>query len=219
MSRSQVGRQKSWLVAGAIACTVGFLLLGVLASSDWLTTIETGWIKSVARWRSPLLTNLMQKVSWLGTGGFELPFALLVAGFLWWRRRSGEGRRYFLWGLAGWALYAALKLVYQRPRPSVVERLGGAGWHSFPSGHAMLAPILFVAAAVLVFADPHLQRFRIPALAIAWLASFALAFSRVYLGVHYPSDVVAGLLAGSGCLALSLVFIRPYSPEKISSTD
>jgi undecaprenyl-diphosphatase len=200
---------KRRLVATAIVCGIGFLILGLLASSTWLTTIETGWVKAVADWRSPALTSVMQDVSWLGTAGFELPFVLIVVGWLWYRRRAGEGIRYFLWGLGGWAMYAGLKLVFHRARPKGVPRLSGAGWHSFPSGHAMLAPILFVFAAALVTSEPKLQRFRAPALVLAWLVSCLLAFSRVYLGVHYPSDVVAGLLAGSAWLALSLAFTAP----------
>jgi undecaprenyl-diphosphatase len=201
-----VSSRKDRLIAWAIVGGTGFLLLGVLASSAWLTVIETGWVKAVAGWRSPELTSVMQGVSWLGTAWFELPFVLIVVGWLWYRRRAGEGIRYFLWGLGGWAMYAVLKLVFHRARPSGIPRLSGAGWHSFPSGHAMLAPILFVFAAALVTAEPGLRRFRVPALALTWLVSCLLAFSRVYLGVHYPSDVVAGLLAGSAWLALSLAF-------------
>jgi len=197
---------KRRLVVTAIACGIGFLILGLLASSARLTAIETGWVKAVADWRSPALTSVMQGVSWLGTAWFELPFVLIVVGWLWHRRRSGEGIRYFLWGLGGWAMYAVLKLAFHRARPRGIPRLSGAGWHSFPSGHAMLAPILFVFAAALVTAEPRLQGYRWPALLLAWLVSCLLAFSRVYLGVHFPSDVVAGLLAGSAWLALSLAF-------------
>ena len=206
------------LVACAVVCVVSFLVIGVLAGSDWLTGIETGWVRSVAGWRSPALTSVMQGVSWLGTARFELPFVLLVVGVLWLRYRVSEGIRYFLWGLGGWAVYAGLKLLFHRARPSGIERLSGAGWHSFPSGHAMLAPILFVFAAALITMEPRFRRFRGPALALAWLVSFLMAFSRVYLGVHYPSDVIAGLLAGSAWLALSLAFTGSYSRVKISST-
>ncbi|MEP7325739.1 MAG: phosphatase PAP2 family protein [Gemmatimonadota bacterium] len=158
------------------------------------------------------MTGLMQRVTWLGTAWFELPFVLLVVAILWRRYRMGDGIRYFLWGLGGWAAYAVLKMVFHRSRPSGIPRLSGAGWHSFPSGHAMLAPILFVFAASLLTAEPGLRRFRVPALVLAWLVSFLLAFSRVYLGVHYPSDVVAGLVAGSAWLALSLAFTGSDRP-------
>ncbi len=165
------------------------------------------------------MTGLMQRITWLGTAWFELPFVLLVVGILWRRNRVGEGIRYLFWGLGGWATYAVLKIIFHRSRPSGIPRLSGAGWHSFPSGHAMLAPILFVFAAALLTAEPQFRRYRVPALGLAWLVSFLMAFSRVYLGVHYPSDVIAGLLAGSAWLALSLALTpSTYSTEKISST-
>lgn len=200
---------KRRLVVTAIGCGIGFLIIGLLATSGWLTGVETEWVKRVAGWRSPTLTRFMQGATWLGTAWFELPFVLVVVALLWYRRRRGQAIRYFLCGLGGWALYAVLKLVFHRARPRGVTRLSGAGWHSFPSGHAMLAPILFVFAAALVTTEPRLRRYRVPALLIAWLVSFVLAFSRVYLGVHYPTDVIAGLVAGSGWLALSLAFTAP----------
>jgi undecaprenyl-diphosphatase len=208
-------RSKRRLVITAIACGIGFLIIGLLASSNWLTGIETGWVKTVAGSRSPAVTSFMQGVTWLGTAWFELPFVLIVVGWLWYRRRPGEGIRYFVWGLGGWAMYAVLKVAFHRARPKGIPRLSGAGWHSFPSGHAMLAPILFVFAAALVTAEPRLQRFRVPALALTWLVSCLLALSRVYLGVHYPSDVIAGLLAGSAWLALSLAFTAPQPETKM----
>jgi undecaprenyl-diphosphatase len=209
-----------FLVASAVLLFGGFLVIAVLAGSDWLTAMETRWVRSVVGWRSPTLTSVMQGVSWLGTGWFEFPFVLLAVGVLWLKDRVGDGIRYFLWGLGGWSVYAALKLIIHRPRPSGVEWLSGHGWHSFPSGHAMLAPILFVFAAVLLTTEPRFHRFRIPALGLAWTVCFLMAISRVYLGVHYPSDVVAGLLAGSAWMALSLaVSGKPSQPAAVGRSN
>ena len=72
----------------------------------------------------------------------------------------------------------------------------GSGWYSYPSGHSTLAPIVFGLAAVL-WSDPWKSRARRRALVVAASGlAVAIAVSRVYIGVHYPTDVAGGLLLG-----------------------
>lgn len=195
----------------ALASAAGFFLLGILVRIGATEAAEQGWLLAVGTWRNTGLTRTMQAVSWVGSGGFQFPFALLMVALLGWR---GErlGVRYFLWALAGWGVYAVLKMVFVRPRPQVLERLSGAGWWSFPSGHAMLGPIIFVLALALLTANPRWNRYRAMTLTVAWLMCGAIATSRVYLGVHYPTDVLAGLLAGGAWTALSLAAMARPGP-------
>lgn len=190
----------------SLASLAGFLLLVVYQS--WNPALDGDWIVTAAGWRRPGLTGFMQAMSWLGSGGAEFPFVLLFVAFLVWRARKRAAAEYFGWCLAGWAMYALLKTVIHRPRPHLVERLSGGGWYSFPSGHAMLGPIIYVFAVVLILPMITRRSQRILLLTAAWLLVFLIAFSRVYLGVHYPSDVAGGILAGASWLGLSLIMIR-----------
>ena len=182
---------------------MAFLALAFTQSLSRDTDLEI--LGTVSEWRSPCLTLLMQGVSSLGSGAAEAPFAFGVAGVLIWRGRKAPAAGYVLSVLVGWAAYGLLKVSFHRTRPSLVEHLSDGGWYSFPSGHAMMAPIVYVLAVYLLWPSPPPSEARAPALTLAWVVAFFIAGSRVYLGVHYPSDVAAGLLAGTCWLGLSLV--------------
>jgi undecaprenyl-diphosphatase len=140
----------------------------------------------------------MKLLSVAGSGLIEIPLALLLIVGLVQRKRKAEAWWYTAAALSGWALYALAKLAVQRPRPHVISRLmHGAGWYSYPSGHSMLAPIVF-GLGIIVWAAPWPSAaLRRTGLVLAALLATGIGFSRVYLGVHYPSDVVGGLLLGT----------------------
>ncbi|WP_246036755.1 phosphatase PAP2 family protein [Cellulomonas telluris] len=115
-----------------------------------------------------------------------------------WRRRQLPGRA--LWGavtlLASWGTTAAVKLVVHRARPVHDDPLAHAGGFSFPSGHANMAATAGVVLTVVAW--PLLgRRGRVLVPTVAAAVAAVTAADRVLLGVHHPSDVVAGLLLGS----------------------
>lgn len=157
---------------------------------------------AVASERPSWATAIMQAASILGSGTVEIPLALGVSFRLAMIRRRSEAAGYAAATLSGWALYGVAKFAFHRPRPHVIPRLmGGAGWYSFPSGHSTLAPLVFGLGA-LIWSAPWPRRARAVLLVAAVLLSLLIGFSRVYLGMHWPTDVVGGLLLGTGWAAL-----------------
>jgi undecaprenyl-diphosphatase len=95
-----------------------------------------------------------------------------------------------------------LKLLFARPRPNVFPPLTLETSFSFPSGHTMAAVAFYGLIAILLWRDHHYGWALLPGL---WVPLVAL--SRIYLGVHYPSDVLASLAVGTIWLALILLFM------------
>jgi undecaprenyl-diphosphatase len=102
----------------------------------------------------------------------------------------------FLASVGGWVLNDVLKELFARPRPQVVPHLREVMSLSFPSGHALTSAAVFLTLGALLMrvAERRLVKFYVMSVAIA--ATLLVGSTRVYLGVHYPSDVLAGWLIG-----------------------
>ncbi|WP_231626537.1 phosphatase PAP2 family protein [Novosphingobium sp. AAP83] len=116
--------------------------------------------------------------------------------------------------ISGWLLNTALKLAVSRPRPSIVPHLTQASGHSFPSGHSFNSALVYIAIALTFAAISQQRRVRWTLIGSAIVLSWGIAFSRVWLGVHYPSDVLAGWLGGAGwAFMASAVLHKPALPR------
>ena len=119
-----------------------------------------------------------------------------VAGFLVLQGMWRTGTFVLLACSGGWFVNFALKQAFQRPRPDVVPHLREVMTMSFPSGHAMTSAVVYLTLGALLMrvAERRLTKWYFMGLALA--ATFLVGASRVYLGVHYPTDVLAGWLVG-----------------------
>jgi membrane-associated phospholipid phosphatase len=112
--------------------------------------------------------------------------------------------------LVAGALTGGLKLLYARPRPPVADRLIAVGGFSLPSGHTLGTTVVLGVLAVIAW-SLRWRALRIAAVAAAAVGIVATGVSRVYLGVHWASDVLGGWLLGGACVALvatALVVLR-----------
>jgi undecaprenyl-diphosphatase len=115
--------------------------------------------------------------------------------------------------LGGRLLNVLLKMLFARPRPDVSLHLSPVSSASFPSGHAMDSAVIYLTLGALLVSlvrQPGLKRY-FGALSV--LLTFLVGLSRVYLGVHYPSDVLAGWIAGVGWAALCWTLERRLQRE------
>jgi undecaprenyl-diphosphatase len=117
--------------------------------------------------------------------------------------------------VGGWLVNSGIKALVGRPRPTIVPHLTEAGGASFPSGHSFNAAVIYIAMA-LAFASMsarHSVRYTIVGSAMA--LSALIAWSRVLLGVHFPSDVTAGWLGGAGWAFLAAALL--YKPARATA--
>ncbi len=164
------------------------------ALDEWVLT----W---VASHRSDILDHVALEITALGNFTTLAVLVLVVSVFLW-ETRHRISVALLLVAMAGGAiLNTLLKDIFDRPRPSVVEAGTEVMTQSFPSGHAMAA---FIAYAGVAYLGGRLEPTR-ALRALTWTSAalliLAIGASRVYLGVHYPSDVIAGYLGGLAWLA------------------
>ncbi len=114
--------------------------------------------------------------------------------------------------ISGWA-----KTLIDRPRPEIIPRLIQVGGQSFPSGHAVTAAAIYLTLAILACRHFKNHGARVALFTLAGVMIASVAFSRVYLGVHYPSDVLSGTLIGSAwALFMGGVFSKTHFHNKKS---
>jgi undecaprenyl-diphosphatase len=121
---------------------------------------------------------------------------LAVAGFLWLRRMYGAMWLVVVATLGGLIASTLLKSLFDRPRPNLVPHLSHVYTSSFPSGHSMLSATVYLTLGALLGRFFQERGLRAYFLIVALVLTTLVGVSRVYLGVHYPTDVLAGWTAG-----------------------
>jgi undecaprenyl-diphosphatase len=120
-----------------------------------------------------------------------------VAGLLW-LQRAGRTALFLLAAVAGGTVVSTLtKAVFDRPRPDLVPHEVAVYTASFPSGHSMMAAVVWLTLGALLARAQTRRLLKVYVLTVATLVTLAVGVSRVYLGVHWPTDVLAGWTAGA----------------------
>ncbi|HEV7942731.1 MAG TPA: phosphatase PAP2 family protein [Solirubrobacteraceae bacterium] len=184
---------------------VALVLLGWGAGALWLTiasSTDLTVIRDAAAQRTAAIEGAARVVTWAGSAAVLAPLTLICCLVL---LRAGmrQAALAFAFSFTGAALLAdAVKLLVERARPPV-QHLEAVGSSSFPSGHATQATAFWL-SAIFAARAAGASSAGVHALALACVAIvLAVAASRVYLGVHYPGDVVAGIALGYGWTLLS----------------
>ena len=167
-------------------------------SGDSFDPVDRPVLNFLVAHREPWLTHAATAVSALGSSAVLVP--LLVTVGLWWRWRRGTWRTAVVLA-AGYggavALYGLIKVVVGRPRPPLASAVHHFSDYSFPSGHATQAIVAWgMLAALVAAATPRWSR-KVAAWAAALFIAVMVAATRLYLGAHWFTDVVGGLVLGA----------------------
>ena len=162
------------------------VLLMLRAPSDPAMPIGPSW-----------LTKMMVDITALGGVTVLTLLVTSVVVYLALRRKFRTAAFVTVSILGGWALSSAMKIGIARPRPEVVQHLVEVTDMSFPSGHAMLSAITYLTLGAMLSRIEEMPSLRYFFPVVAVVLTLLIGSSRIYLGVHYPTDVLGGWAAGT----------------------
>ena len=170
--------------------------------------------RSVVDHRVEWATATMKGVTWLGSNALLIPLVIAVGGYFWLRNRDLRPATFMFAALVGANLfYRVTKSLVGRPRPPEPLHLISVSGFGFPSGHATAVVACWGMAAVLL-GSGRSARVKVALWCCAGLIALLVGFSRLYLGVHWWTDVIAGhALGGLWLCVLALVFVRWQRPS------
>lgn len=185
------------LFLSGLALKLAYNVLFDVDDKSWIQALDNETLLLVSQLRNNVLTASMVDITALGSATLvTLIGVVFFTAF--WLMRDAFGIVQLVLAAAGAGVWSKLfKHFAERPRPTIVEQLVEVTGHSFPSGHTLASAALYITFATM--AGRHVKGWRV-AMAFQVLAGFVIAcvaFSRVYLGVHYPSDVLSGALLGA----------------------
>jgi undecaprenyl-diphosphatase len=209
MSRLRLDRlerhELTWLFVGLGACVLLFAfvaLAGEVTEGDTLA-FDTRILQALrdpadpSKPRGPAwVENALLDLTALGGSTLLVLVVGAVVGFMLLQTRYRSALVVAVTAVSGEVLNYVLKDAFHRPRPSIVPHLRAAFSTSFPSGHAMESAIVYLTLGAILMRTADSRVTKLYILGVATLLTALVGISRVYLGVHYPTDVIGGWIIG-----------------------
>jgi undecaprenyl-diphosphatase len=199
-----------FLVGAAIAMALTYAFSEIAASVRGGHTQQ--FDDAVMHWMGShqvkLVQEAMLEVTALGTGAVVGMIVLVAGLFLWLNHHKHSAILLWAATLGSVVLDGLLKIGFNRPRPHVFQWGTYAASSSFPSGHAMSSAVVYGTVAYLAARLQSNLASRILTMAFAAFMIAVICFSRLYLGVHYPSDVLAGVVIGLAWAAFCMAVLE-----------
>ena len=188
----------------------GLILIGVAEGRSFLMALYTwgiGVIKAIQRIANPALTVFMKAVTSLGEEYFLILFIL----FVFWCVNEKKGFRLGLLIIISAWINLCLKVLFDQPRPFELDPSLGLAFEptrAFPSGHAQNSFTFLIALAFYLTKE---KKYSLIVRSLAIFLVLFIGFSRLYLGVHFPTDVLGGWITGALVLGLFYVLEKPFT--------
>jgi undecaprenyl-diphosphatase len=201
-----IGRHELVVLVGALTVVAGswaFIALADVVAEGRTEAFDEWALRSLRRADNPAMpigpdwmAEVGRDMTALGGVAVLLLVTAAVAGFLCLDRKFAAMGFLIAAVGGGLVLSSLLKAAFDRPRPSVVPHLSMVYTTSFPSGHSMMSAVVYLTLGAVLARMVVRRRLKLYCLAIALLLTGLVGCSRVYMGVHYPTDVLAGWTAG-----------------------
>jgi membrane-associated phospholipid phosphatase len=199
-------------LAAFLQSVLVFALLGQAYAAGSPTVTVDAWVANALHAHVfPLATAALVGVTTLGSTAALTLVVAIAAAYLFLLRRGREAALLVVVLAGAQLLTWILKAIFERPRPSFTDPVATASWFSFPSGHALGSIAVYGTLAYVVGRRLDSARARAGVVAGAALLVVLIGFSRLYLGVHYLTDVLAGYSAGLALLLLAVGVLHARS--------
>ena len=166
-------------------------------ANENLTKMDDVVYNLISSYIRPGITKVMIFVSFLGGAIFLISLSLVLFYILRRVKKHYWDSFFVVFNLSGaWILNNLLKNIYQRQRPTL-EHLTRATGYSFPSGHSMIGFAFYGFIAYIIFLNMRGNKYRSLLMIILIFLAFLIGVSRIYLGVHFASDVLGGFVGGA----------------------
>ena len=200
------GEDRLGVFAASLLCVAGLACFIAVANEVFQGDTQSFDDWAIKAMRNPDDLADLIGPEWLGEAGRDMTalggvlvltmMSLAIAGYMW---LSGKRREFWLLvaaTLGGVAISSMFKVTFDRPRPELVPKLSYVTSSSFPSGHAMMSAVVYLTLVTVLAEVITNKRLKCYCLAVAMTIVLLVGVSRVYMGVHYPTDVLAGWSAG-----------------------
>lgn len=212
----------TWLIGGLVVCGLLYAfvsLAGEVMEGD-TDALDTRILQSLRKADDPAtpvgpewLKLAMLDLTAVGGPTVITLVVAAVVGFLCLQARYRTALVVAAAAVSGEILNHSLKLVFMRERPDVVPHLRDVNTASFPSGHAMESAIVYLTLGVMLMRVAQRRLTKIYCLTIAVLVTLLVGISRVYLGVHFPTDVLGGWMLGFVWASLCWLIEQRYEAK------
>ena len=195
---------------------IGFSCMAILISGHKIVKFDQYVISYIQGFESPTLTSIMNFFTYVGSFPIVFGIFIIVAFILYFVLKHRSELLLFGTVVIGTPIInQVLKQFFHRVRPDL-HRLIEIGGFSFPSGHAMNALAVYGILSFLLWRHIPSRLWRTTLIIISTIIILMIGTSRIYLGVHYPSDIIGGYFASGFWLTISIYFFRRYKEKRNS---
>lgn len=194
-----------------------FIELSFSYQTPFIDQFDNAVSNYIQSFRNEYLTSYFIWMSYIGSKKVYFPVLFILLMYFLIRRRYMTAILLMINFYGSRYMNYMLKLWYERPRPDISQLVTATGY-SFPSGHSMNAVAFLGFIAYITITEHRLQLHqKILLIFISCFLIFSISISRIYLGVHYPSDILAGWAAGGSWLVLCIMFHQTFIPHSADS--
>lgn len=213
-----MNQQSRNLLIAFVIIIVSGSLFGMIVrfiSNGQIKNFDLPIIEFVQGLETPWLTVVLKAFTWIGSAYGVVPITLIICAILFYGINEKKRAIFFAFSIVSTIiLNESLKLYFVRDRPEIY-RLMDAGGFSFPSGHTMMAFSLYGMIVYVTWRHLKETKQRIFIMILATFIAFLIAISRIYVGVHFPSDIVGGFAASTCWITIIITaFHRFQRPQK-----